>query len=66
MENGYFFVKKFTWCLVLFCKIIGQDLKIFWVKWGTKAVFSSPWNAKYKMQNANYFGMMKCKMPKFV
>jgi hypothetical protein len=29
MENGYFVAKNFVWCVVLFCKIIGQNLKFF-------------------------------------
>jgi hypothetical protein len=26
MENGYLFAKNFAWCLVPFCKIMGQNL----------------------------------------
>jgi hypothetical protein len=29
IENNYFFVKKFTWCLVSFCKMMDQNLKFF-------------------------------------
>jgi hypothetical protein len=29
IENGYIFAKNFAWCLVLFCKMIEQNLKIF-------------------------------------
>jgi hypothetical protein len=35
MENRYFFAKKFTWCLVPLCKMMGQNLKKM-VKWETK------------------------------
>jgi hypothetical protein len=34
MENGYFVAKNFVWCVVLFCKIIGQNLKFF--RWNEK------------------------------
>ena len=29
MENNHFFAKKFTWCLVSFCKIIDQNSNFF-------------------------------------
>jgi hypothetical protein len=29
MENGYLFAKKFAWCLVPFCKMMGQNPKFF-------------------------------------
>jgi hypothetical protein len=29
MENEYLFAKNFTWCLVLFCKMMDQNPKIF-------------------------------------
>jgi hypothetical protein len=29
MENGYLFVKNFAWCLVPFCKMVGQNPKFF-------------------------------------
>jgi hypothetical protein len=31
-----FLSKNFAWCLVPFCKMMGQKPKKFWVKWGTK------------------------------
>jgi hypothetical protein len=36
MENGYLFAINFAWCLVPFCKMMGQNSKKNWVKWGTK------------------------------
>jgi hypothetical protein len=29
MKNGYVFAKKFAWCLVPFCKMMGQNPKFF-------------------------------------
>jgi hypothetical protein len=29
MEDAYFFAKNFAWCLVPFCKMMGQNLKFF-------------------------------------
>jgi hypothetical protein len=67
MENEYLFAKNFALCLVLFYKIMGQNPKFFWVKWGTKhtlrlcLVFHEMQNAKCQllsnnqMQNAKIF-----------
>ena len=49
------------------CKNFGKNVVIlhfgFWPQEAKKGVFSSK---KYKIQNANYFGMMECKMPKIL
>jgi hypothetical protein len=36
IENEYLFAKKFAWCLVPFCKMVGQNSIFFLGKWETK------------------------------
>jgi hypothetical protein len=41
MQNSNYFAKNFGWCLVPFCRMVGQNSNFFWLKQGTKQALNA-------------------------